>query len=287
MSLSVNRSRPLEGKVLRRNAAFVLGLVLCVFWLLPLLLVTMNAFKEKREYLMGNTWTLPQGFRLFENMQNAWGKGLGDGFFNSILYGLTGASGAILLASLAAFGIVRLKIPRGLFWFLLIYSGTIFPFQMYLIPLFRLYLSSELYDTRLGMIAFYVAICIPFCTFVMRGFFLSLPWDFQEAAKIDGANDWQVFWRLMVPLARAPMLVLLLFQFTWIWNDLLFGLILTKSPEVRPIMPTLLGMQSIYGASDGPTIIAAVVIASLPMLLLFLLLQRYFIQGLRLGSVGD
>ncbi len=287
MSLSVNRSRPLEGKVLRRNAAFVFGLVLCVFWLLPLLLVTMNAFKEKREYLMGNTWTLPQGFRLFENMQNAWGKGLGDGFFNSILYGLTGASGAILLASLAAFGIVRLKIPRGLFWFLLIYSGTIFPFQMYLIPLFRLYLSSELYDTRLGMIAFYVAICIPFCTFVMRGFFLSLPWDFQEAAKIDGANDWQVFWRLMVPLARAPMLVLLLFQFTWIWNDLLFGLILTKSPEVRPIMPTLLGMQSIYGASDGPTIIAAVVIASLPMLLLFLLLQRYFIQGLRLGSVGD
>lgn len=287
MSLSVNRSRPLEGKVLRRNAAFVFGLILCVFWLLPLLLVTMNAFKEKREYLMGNTWTLPQGFRLFENMQNAWGKGLGDGFFNSILYGLTGASGAILLASLAAFGIVRLKIPRGLFWFLLIYSGTIFPFQMYLIPLFRLYLSSELYDTRLGMIAFYVAICIPFCTFVMRGFFLSLPWDFQEAAKIDGANDWQVFWRLMVPLARAPMLVLLLFQFTWIWNDLLFGLILTKSPEVRPIMPTLLGMQSIYGASDGPTIIAAVVIASLPMLLLFLLLQRYFIQGLRLGSVGD
>ena len=121
----------------------------------------------------------------------------------------------------------------------------------------------------------------------MRGFFLSLPWDFQEAARIDGANDWQIFWRMMVPLARPPMLVLLLFQFTWIWNDLLFGLILTKSSEVRPIMPTLLGMQSIYGASDGPTIIAAVLIASLPMLALFLLLQRYFIQGLALGSVGE
>jgi multiple sugar transport system permease protein len=261
--------------------------MLCVFWLLPLGLVTMNAFKEKREYLMGNTWTFPQGFHLLENMVSAWNRGLGKGFLNSIIYGLSGASGAILLASLAAYGIVRLKLPRGLFWFLLIYSGTIFPFQMYLIPLFRAYLSSNLYDTHLGMIAFYIAICIPFCTFVMRGFFLSLPWDFQEAAKIDGANDWQVFWRLMVPLARAPMLVLLLFQFTWIWNDLLFGLILTKSFEVRPIMPTLLGMQSIYGASDGPTIIAAVLIASLPMLALFLLLQRYFIQGLALGSVGE
>jgi ABC-type glycerol-3-phosphate transport system permease component len=287
MSMTIDRSSAPDTRQLRRSLAFGLGLILCVFWLLPLLLVTMNAFKEKREYLMGNTWSFPQGMHLFENVQHAWDKGLGSGFFNSIVYGLTGACGAILLASLAAYGIVRLKIPRGLFWFLLIYSGTIFPFQMYLIPLFKLYLSSDLYDTRWGMIAFYIAICIPFCTFVMRGFFLSLPWDFQEAAKIDGAGDWQIFWRLMVPLARAPMLVLLLFQFTWIWNDLLFGLILSKSPEVRPIMPTLLGMQSIYGASDGPTIIAAVLIASLPMLALFLLLQRYFIQGLKLGSVGD
>ena len=287
MSMTANRSDPADTKQLRRSFAFGLGLILSIFWLLPLLLVTMNAFKEKREYLLGNTWSFPQGVHLFENVQHAWDKGLGSGFFNSLVYGLTGACGSILLASLAAYGIVRLRIPRGLFWFLLIYSGTVFPFQMYLIPLFKFYLSSELYDTRLGLIAFYVAICIPFCTFVMRGFFLSLPWDFQEAAKLDGAGDWQIFWRLMVPLARAPMLVLLLFQFTWIWNDLLFGLILSKSPEVRPIMPTLLGMQSIYGASDGPTIIAAVLIASLPMLVLFLLLQRYFIQGLRLGSVGE
>lgn len=285
--MTTNPSNTRASRQLRRNFLFLLGLILTVFWVLPYLLVAMNAFKEKREYLMGNTWTLPHGFNLFINMQNAWDKGLGSGFINSLIYGLTGAAGAILLASLAAYGIVRLKIPRGLFWFLLIYSGTIFPFQMYIIPLFKVYLSTNLYDTRSGMIAFYIAISIPFCTFLMRGFFLSLPWDFQEAAKIDGASDWQVFWWLMVPMARAPILVLLLFQFTWIWNDLLFGLILSKSPEVRPLMPTLLGMQSVYGASDGPTVIAAVLIASLPMIVLFLLLQPYFIQGLRMGSVGD
>lgn len=272
---------------MQRGIAFFVGLFLSVFWILPYLLVGMNAFKDKIEFINSDTWDWPQGFHLFQNMVNAWNTGLGSGFINSLIYGLVGAAGAILLASLAAYGIVRLRVPNGLFWFLLIYSGTIFPFQMYLIPLFKAYLSTNLYDSHLGMIAFYIAICIPFCTFVMRGFYLSLPWDFQEAARIDGASDSQIFFRLMVPLARAPMLVLLLFQFTWVWNDLLFGLILTKSSEVRPLMPSLLGLQSVYGASDGPTIIAAVLIASLPMIALFLVLQPYFIQGLRMGNVGE
>ncbi|WP_226342336.1 carbohydrate ABC transporter permease [Deinococcus sp. AJ005] len=265
----------------------VLGGIICVFWLLPLLLVFMNAFKDKREYNMGESWQLPQGFHLWENLQNAWAQGLGSGFVNSLSYGLVGSAGAILLASLAAFGIVRLKLPRGLWWFLLIYSGTVFPFQVYLIPLFKAYTSFGLYDTWVGMVLFYIAICIPFCTFVMRGFFVSMPWDFQEAARLDGCNDWMIFWKIMLPLTRAPMLVLLLFQFTWIWNDLLFGLVLSKSDNVRPIMPTLAGMQGLYAGSDGPTLIAAVMIASLPTLLLFLLLRPYFMQGLRLSSVGD
>ena len=154
---------------------------------------------------------------------------------------------------------------------------------MYLIPLFNLYLNTQLYDTRLGMLLFYIAICIPFCVFVMRGFFLTVPWELQEAATLDGASSWGVFWRLMMPLARAPLILLLLIQFSWIWNDLLFGLILTKSDTVRPIMVTLVGMQGIYGATSAPTIITAALIASLPTLLLFLFLQRYFIQGLTVG----
>ena len=87
-----------------------------------------------------------------------------------------------------------------------------------------------------------------------------------------------------MPMAKAPVVLLLLIQFTWIWNDLLFGLILTKSAAVRPIMVTLAGMQGIYGASDGPSIIASTLMASAPTLLLFLFLQRYFVQGLTLGA---
>ena len=89
----------------------------------------------------------PTTFNLFDNIARAWAKGLSSGFVNSLIYGAVGSVGAVILSALAAYGIVRLKIPRGLFWFLVIYSGTVFPFQMYLIPLFNLYLDTGMYDT--------------------------------------------------------------------------------------------------------------------------------------------
>ena len=194
-----------------------------MFWLLPLVLLAMNAMKTPEEFLLTTGLEPPTTFNLFDNIARAWAKGLSSGMVNSLIYGAVGSVGAVIIAALAAYGIVRLRIPRGLFWFLVIYSGTVFPFQMYLIPLFNLYLDTGMYDTRLGMIAFYIAICIPFCTFVMRGFFLTVPWQIQEAAAIDGASSWRTFWSIMMPLAKAPIILLVLIQFTWIWNDLLFG----------------------------------------------------------------
>jgi len=271
---------------LRRNAAFATSLIVAVFWVAPLAILFMNAFKTPQEFLMTTGLTPPSQFGLVDNVVKAWGKGLGSGFLNSLIYGVVGSMGAVLLASLAAFGIVRLKLPRGLFWFLLLYSGTIFPFQMYLIPLFNAYLETGLYDSKLGLIAFYIAICIPFCVFVMRGFFLTVPWEVQEAAQVDGASSWTIFWHIMFPMARAPVILLILIQFTWIWNDLLFGLVLSKSETVRPIMVALVGMQGVYGATDGPSVIAATLLCSAPTLLLFLFLQRYFVRGLTIGVRG-
>ena len=277
---------PGEGRAVRREASFVAAILLTVFWLLPIAILIMNAIKTKEDFLYSTGLTLPHSFALFDNVARAWAKGLSSGFFNSVIYGLAASVSAVVLSALAAYGIVRLRIPWALFWFLLIYSGTVFPFQMYLIPLFNLYLDTGMYDTRLGMIAFYIAITIPFCTFVMRGFFLTVPWQIQEAAALDGAGSWQTFWRIMFPMARAPLILLVLIQFTWIWNDLLFGLVLSKSDEVRPVMVALVGMQGVYGATDGPSVIAATLIGGAPTLILFLFLQRYFIRGLSLGVGG-
>lgn len=266
-----------------RELAFIGAVALTVFWLLPLALLAMSAMKTPEEFLLTSGLSPPTTFNLFNNIARAWAKGLSSGMVNSLIYGAAGSVGAVILSALAAYGIVRLRIPRGLFWFLLIYSGTVFPFQMYLIPLFNLYLETGMYDTRFGMIAFYIAICIPFCTFVMRGFFLTVPWQIQEAAALDGASSWRTFWSVMMPLAKAPLILLVLIQFTWIWNDLLFGLVLTKSTDVRPIMVALAGMKGVYGATDGPSVIAATLIGSAPTLILFLALQRYFVRGLTMG----
>lgn len=277
----------IQRKTLRQRLGTSFMLVVVVFWLFPVIFLVMNAAKTPKDFSTTSRFALPGSFNLWDNFTRAWGQGLGPGFINSLIYGLIGATGAVLLAAFAAYGIVRLKIPKGLFWFLLIYSGTIFPFQMYLLPLFNAYLRTGLYDTRLGMFGFYIAICIPFCLFVMRGFFLTVPWELQEAASIEGANSWQTFWAIFFPMARAPVLMLILVQFTWIWNDLIFGLVLTRSSSIRPINVALVGMQGIYGQTDGPSIIAATIIASAPTLLLFLLLQRYFVKGLTLGAVGE
>jgi multiple sugar transport system permease protein len=260
--------------------------IIVAAWLYPVFFLMVNANKTASEYSQGSKTEIIWGTSIFENTIKAWNKGIGDGVFNSLLYGFVGSGIAVFVAFIAAFGIVRLKIKNGLLWFLLIYSGTVFPFQMYLLPLFEAYVAVGIYNTKFGLILVYVGLCIPFSTFVLRGFFLTVPWEIQEAAKIEGATNFQILYKIMMPLARAPILLVFLIQFTWIWNDLLFGMVLSRSVGVRPITTALVGMQNLYAQMDGPTILTATLMASIPTLLIFLLLQKHFIRGLTLGSMN-
>jgi ABC-type glycerol-3-phosphate transport system permease component len=263
--------------------------VLAVAWLVPLWLVVVTAMKTNPEYARdASQWALPRNpFTLLANLHQAWStSGMGPGFEASLLYGVVGAGLAILFASLGAYSITRLRIRGPFFWFVLVFSGTVFPFQMYLIPLFKLYQDTGLYDTQVGMILFYTAITIPFCLFVMRGFFATIPRELQEAARLDGSGDLGIFWRIFVPLSWGPIAVLFLFQFTWIWNDLLFGLVLSTSDGVRPITPTLAGLQGQFAASGPPLVLTAALLATLPTIVLFLLLGRHMMRGLTLTAAG-
>ena len=264
-----------------------IGMVVVVMaWIYPVFFLIVNANKTASEYAKGEKTEIIFGTAFIDNAIKAWNKGIGDGVFNSLIYGFCGSSLAVIFAFLAAFGIVRLKMKNRLLWFLLIYSGTVFPFQMYLLPLFEAYVVVGIYNTKFGLILMYVSICIPFATFVLRGFFLTVPWELQELAKIEGASNFQILYKIMMPLAKAPLLLVFLIQFTWIWNDLLFGMVLSRSTSVRPVTSALVGMQNLYAQMDGPTILMATVMASIPTLVIFLLLQRHFIRGLTLGSMG-
>jgi ABC-type glycerol-3-phosphate transport system permease component len=269
-----------------RPALDAWALTLGVVWLVPLMLLVITPMKSTPEYQGASQWALPRHPQeLFHNLKTAWtSAGLGPGFVASLSYGFVGAALAILFGSLGAYALTRLSVRLGFFWFILVFSGTIFPFQMYLIPLFKMYTDTGLYDTWLGMALFYTAIAIPFCLFVLRGFFATIPAEIQDAARLDGAGDFRIYWRIFLPLARGPIAVLLLFQFTWIWNDLLFGLVLATSDGIRPIMPSLLGMQGVYANSGPPIVLAGALIGSLPTLILFLFLGRYLLRGLTLTA---
>lgn len=264
-------------------------LALAAFWLVPFWSPLITPMKSTSEYFATSAWTLPRNpANLFANIQTAWQTaGLGPGFLASLSYGVVGAGMAILFASLGAFAITRLRIRAPFFWFFLVFTGTIVPFQMYLIPLFQTYNSVGLYDTWAGMALFYTAIAIPFSLFVMRGAFSTISREILEAARLDGCRDFAVYWRICMPLARGSIAVLFLFQFTWIWNDLIFGLVLSTSDGVRPVMPALAGMQGLYATQGPPTVLAAALVASLPTIALFLLLRSYMIRGLALTAGAE
>ena len=207
-------------------------------------------------------------------------------FFSSIIYSAFGAVMAIVFASMAGYSIVRLKPKFNFLLFLIIYSGTLFPFQMYLIPLYKMYNSIGLYNTRAGMILIYGALCIPFSLFVYRGFYVTIPKEIEDAAKIDGCGPLRAYFSVFLPQSVAPTAVVALFQMTWIWNDLLFGMVLSRTKDIRPVM---VAIASMTGRAGGlvTIIMTAVLFTSIPTILLFILLRRHFISGMAMSISGE
>ncbi|MEW2527382.1 carbohydrate ABC transporter permease [Streptomyces sp. NPDC047071] len=258
--------------------AFVAGCV--ALWLLPLYLLVVNALTPVAAYEGKPDWTF-QGFALADNVKTAWDEaGIGDSFQASLLYAVVCGLLAVLVAAMAAFAVVVLPIPRPAFWFWLIYSGTLFPLQIFLAPLFGLYADADLYDTRLGLMLVYVAWAVPFAFFLIRNQMTTMPPELTEAALIDGASFTRVFWRIHVPLMRSGLGAAFLFQFTAVWNDLLLGLTLSRSRDVQPVMASLATLRATYAASGPPVILAGALLVSVPTLLLFLVFRGLFLRGM-------
>lgn len=278
----------LSRRTLTRSVLLVSLSILVVIWLIPLAITFLTALKSNQEFATSAPWSLPTQIVLKDNLLFAWRSGrLGESFVRSLVYASLGAGLAIVMASLAGYALVQLKVWNAFFWFLLIYSGTIFPFQMYLLPLFYFYQKTSLYDTQIGMIFFYTAIAIPFCLFVLRNHFTTISHEIIEAAKMDGLGNFGIYLRMYLPLSVAPIAALFLFQFTWIWNDLLFGITLAKSPNVRPVMAGLASLRGVYSAQNTPGVLAGALLASVPTILIFIALGRYLLRGLTLTTSGE
>jgi multiple sugar transport system permease protein len=267
--------------LIRHTILVLLGAI----WILPLYLFLINSIASTKDYNSKEKWQLPSGFNLFDNISAAWNAAhLGQAIGSTALYAIVGAILSVVIASLAAYAIVTLRIPHGFWWFLLIYAGTIFPFQMYLSPLYSMFVQWKIYNTHLGLLVFYTAIAVPFATFVIRNHFVSISHDMTEAARLDGASALRIYWNIYAPLSINAFITVFILQFTWIWNDLLFGLTLSRDESIRPIMAALAALQGQYARNGPPVALAGAFLVSIPTFVLFFAVQRVFVRGLRVTA---
>ncbi|MDQ0469873.1 carbohydrate ABC transporter permease [Labrys wisconsinensis] len=268
------------------RAVFWIAVAVSLLWIAPFYYAAITVFKSGSDYVQGGPLALPASLApVVDNIVQAWIRtSMASGMLNSLLYGTVGAGAAVLIAASAAFGLARLDVRGRAFWFLLIFSGTIFPFQIYLIPLFQSFARLGLLDTRIGLLLVYIAICIPFPTLVLKNYMGQLPRELDEAARMDGCSEWRIFRSIVLPNCRGPLIATFLLQFNWIWNDLVFSMVLTVDESKRSIMNSLMVFQGNYAGTTPNLVVTATVLASLPTLGLFFLLRRYFMQGLALQT---
>jgi ABC-type glycerol-3-phosphate transport system permease component len=293
MAVDITNQAFLEGLIAKEKRNKPLGLrrlvpalFLLVIYLMPFYYLFVTVFKTTEEYLNSGVMDPPRSLTPFiDNVAEAWRLAdMGRAAFNSLTYGLLGASIAVALAAAAAFGLTRLRLRSANTWFMVIFAGTLFPFQMYLVPLFFGYQRLFLINSWLGMLLIYTAICIPFPLLVLRNSFGSISREIDEAARIEGASEWRVFISMIVPNAKGPLIALFLLQFTFIWNDLLFSSILASGLQVRSIMTALQSLQGTYASSGPNIVVTASLISSIPTVLLFVFLRKYFMAGLQLAT---
>jgi len=188
----------------------------------------------------------------------------------------------VMFAALAGYALAWIDFPGANLVFVAIVGLMVVPIQMALIPMFTLYNKANLYDTVLGLILFHTAFALPLGIFLLRNFFIGIPKDLMEAARIDGASEWRLFFKVVLPLGLPAIAALAIFQVLFVWNDFLVGFVLAQ--DNTPIAPTLAGQLRQFGSNLDVIAPASFFSAVIP-LTIFALFQRYFVQGLLAGSV--
>lgn len=203
-------------------------------------------------------------------------------YVNTIAITVGRTVGQLLLCSLAAFAFARLRFPGNNVIFVGILSVLMVPSQVVLIPSFVLMRELNWIDTFYALIV--PGIFSAFGTFLMRQFFLTIPKDLDEAAKVDGSSLFGIYWRIFLPLARSALISLAIITVLAAWNDLLWPLTMTSSDEMRVLSIGISSFQGQHG-TDYPLLMAGALMATLPMILMFILLQRYFIEGIAVSGI--
>ncbi|MCZ7544362.1 MAG: carbohydrate ABC transporter permease [Anaerolineae bacterium] len=278
-------AKPIEQTALDWREVIKFGalLALTLFWMIPFFSALITSFRTMNDINVNGFWSLPREITL-DNFVSAWQRGnVNKYLLNSFIITLPSLVGMLFFSTPSAYALARFRFRLNRFFYFMFVAGTLLPFQVLMLPVFRLTNILGLYDTYWALIFFHTAFQLGFCTFVLRNFMRTVPEDILDAARVDGCNEFRIYWQIMLPLSLPALAALATLEFTWVFNDYLWAIILIKSDSLRPVTAGLATLQGQY-ITDWPVIVAGALIATLPTVIVFFALQRYFIQGLTLGS---
>jgi len=304
----------MTGKGVRRLSRSLLHIVIisiCLMWTLPSFGLLANSFRSRRDIVATGWWTAlktPFAFtvenyvevltgqthydkkRTLDKRRSILrdiitGRGMGRAFINSLIISIPSTLIPLLVASFAAYALAWMRFPGRDLLLIIVVGLLVVPLQMTLIPILRLYKGLQLGGTFLGVWLAHTAYGLPYAIYLLRNFFSALPRDLFESASLDGASQFVVFYRIVVPLSIPAIASLAIFQFLWVWNDLLVALIyLGGTRDVAPLTMHISSMMSSLGENWHLLPAGAFISMMLP-LIIFSILQPYFVRGILAGSL--
>jgi alpha-glucoside transport system permease protein len=278
----------IAGRVLRivaRAPVHILLAAIGVAWLVPTLGLLVVSLFAPVDFLQNGWWKVfsQPSLLTWQNYDHLFHNGpITHSLWVTAQIAIGGTVLPIMLAALAAYAFAWLEFPGRDWLFIVVIALLVVPLQMALIPIFSLYNTLGIFDTVLSLVLFHTAFGLPFAIFLLRNFFVGIPRDVLESARIDGASEVRIFLRLILPLGLPAIASLAIFQFLWTWNDLLVAL--TFGRDTQPITVAIFSQLGEFGSNIEIIAPAAFVSLAIP-LCVFFAFQRYFVQGLLAGSV--
>ncbi len=276
------RKNPNEGRALRNTLrlipTYLLMVLIAALIILPLIWMLSTSFKPKQQWFTQQIEWIPRTFTL-ENYQRLFSNPatpIGNWFFNSVFIALVSTVAVLAIDSLAAYAYARMDFPGRKFLFGLMLLTLFLPGMMFLVPNFLTIASLHLLNNWVGVVL--PGLAGVFGVFFLRQFFESIPIELEEAAAIDGANRFQIFYMVVLPLAKPALATLGILTFLGSWNDFLWPLLILRDPKLQTLPPGLRTLQGSYSSEYGLMLAGAVIVA-VPVLLIYIALQRYIVQS--------
>ena len=259
----------------------VLLIAFVLVFLIPIYVLLVTSFKPLTEADPTQAWALPKIWTT-EAWQVAWDK-LKPGIANSFLLAIPGSIISAALGAMNGFVLAKWRFPGADLVFTLFLFGMFIPYQGVMIPLVQLMVDLGVYGGIPGLILAHVVYGIPICTLIFRNYYVTIPDELMEAARVDGAGMLRSFWSIVIPVSGPAFAVVIIWQFTSMWNDFLFAVFLTGPTS----WPTTVMLNNIAGAQTVPYSqqMAAAILASIPTMIVYVLLGRFFMRGLMAGAL--